>query len=85
MEAPQYTPVEDYAKVRPLLRHVRIMNRVMDFIDEDPQMRRFHPELYDAYMAVLQEEFAPHALVLALALTELEDAYPEIVPPDADK
>ena len=71
-------PLDEYAAVQPLLRHVRIMERVMAFVDRNPQMRTFHAELHREYMDILQKEFAPHALMLALAITELEDAFPEI-------
>lgn len=73
-------PLDDYIEAQPLLRHVHVMRRVMEWVDRDPETRRFYPELHCAYMDILAEEFAPHALMLALALTELEDAYPEIVP-----
>jgi RecB family exonuclease len=71
-------PVDDYFEARPLLRNIRVMERVMDWIDEDPKTRAFHSDLHCAYMAILQEELAPHALTFALAITELEDAFPEI-------
>jgi hypothetical protein len=47
-------------------------------IDENPEYRKYFAELYGAYVDILNEELAPHALTLALALTELEDAYPAI-------
>lgn len=72
-------PLDDYLEARPLLRHVRVMERVMDWVDEDPKTREFYSEMHCAYMDVLAAEFAPHALMLALAITELENAYPEIV------
>lgn len=71
-------PVDDYFEARPLLRHIRVMKRVMDWVDEDPATRKFYSELHCAYMDVLQKELAPHALMFALAITELEDAFPEI-------
>lgn len=71
-------PVDDYFEARPLLRHIRVMKRVMDWIDHDPKTRAFYSELHCAYMDILSKELAPHALMFALAITELEDAYPEI-------
>jgi hypothetical protein len=71
-------PVDDYFEARPLLRHIRVMERVMDWVDEDPKTRAFYSDLHCAYMAILSEELAPHALMFALAITELENAYPEI-------
>lgn len=72
-------PVDDYFEARPLLRHVRVMERVMEWVDEDPKTREFHADLHSAYMDILNEELGPHALTLALAITELEEAFPEIV------
>ena len=71
-------PVDIYFNTRPLLRHVRIMNRVMDWVDNDPRAREFYVDLYSLYSEILQEEFAPDALMLALAVAELEDAFPAI-------
>lgn len=73
-----FNAIDEYVEAKPLLQHVRIMQRVMDFVDEDARMRSFHPELFERYMAILQEELAPHALVLALVITQLEDSFPEI-------
>ena len=77
-------PVDDYIGVKSLLRHVRVMERVMEWIDENEKMRPFYVEIHCAYMDVLQEELAPHALTLALALAQLENAHPEIVRAYAD-
>lgn len=71
-------PVDDYFEARPLLRHIRVMKQVMDWIDEDPKTREFYSELHCAYMDILSKELAPHALMFALAITELENAFPEI-------
>ena len=72
-------PLDEYVEVQPLLRHIRIMNRFFtEVIDEHPTWRPHYADLHVAYMAILQEEPAPHALSLALALTELEDAFPSI-------
>jgi predicted nuclease with TOPRIM domain len=74
-------PVDQYTEVRPLLRHIRIMRRFLDeVVDENPELRKHYSELHGAYMDILNEELAPHALTFALAVTELEDAYPEIDP-----
>jgi len=75
------TAVDEYAEVQPLLRHIRIMQRFFDeVVDGNAQLRTHYSELHGAYMDILNEELAPHALTLALAVTELEDAYPEIDP-----
>ena len=79
---PPAVPVDDYIEARPLLRHVRVMERVMEWVDDDPRTRVFFHDLHGAYRDILAEEFAPHALTFALALAELENAYPEIVPPE---
>lgn len=71
-------PIGDYFEARPLLQHVRVMERVMDWADEDQKTRVFHAEMHCAYMDILSKELAPHALTFALAITELEDAFPEI-------
>lgn len=71
-------PVDDYFDARPLLRHIRVMERVMEWVDDDPRTRAFFHDLHGAYMDVLSKELAPHALTLALALTQLENAFPEI-------
>lgn len=56
-----------------ILRHVRLMRRFFnDVVDEDPKTRAFLPELHCAYMDMLNEEFAPPALDLALALAAWE-------------
>ena len=56
-----------------ILRHVRLMRRFFnDVVDEDPKTRAFLPELHCAYMDMLNEDFAPHALDLALALAAWE-------------
>jgi hypothetical protein len=70
--------LDDYLKARPLLRHVRVMERVMRWVDDDPKMRPFLPAMHCAYMDILNEELAPHALTLALSIAQLEDAFPEI-------
>ena len=60
--------------IRNILRHVGLMRRFFnDVVDEDPKTRVFLPELHCAYMDMLNEEFAPHALDLALALAAWEN------------
>ncbi len=71
-------PLDYYNEARPLLRHVRVMNRFFDEVVAEPPYRKFHFDLYDAFLKILNEELAPHALTLALAITELEDAFPGI-------
>ena len=59
--------------IRNILRHIRLMRRFFnDVVDEDPEKRAFLPEMHCAYMDMLNEEFAPHALDLALALAAWE-------------
>jgi hypothetical protein len=70
--------MDDYFDARPLLRHIRVMEQVIDWVDEDPKTRAFLPDLHSVYMDILNKELAPHALTLALAITELERAFPEI-------
>lgn len=73
------TPQDAYVESRPLLRHIRIMKRFFEeVIDENPEYREHYSELHCAYMDILNQELAPHALTLAFAVTELEDGYPEI-------
>lgn len=75
------SPVDEYTEAQPLLRHIRIMRRFFDeVIDGNDKLRTYYSELHGAYMDILNEELAPHALTFALAVTELEDAYPEIDP-----
>jgi hypothetical protein len=71
-------PLDYYNEARPLLRHVRVMNRFFDEVVAEPPYRQFQIDLYDAFLKILNEELAPHALTLAIAITELEDAFPEI-------
>jgi hypothetical protein len=78
MSKTELPPLDDYFEARPLLRHIRVMHEVMEVVDDDPQKRVFHAELYCAYMDILNKELAPYALTFALALTELEEAFPEI-------
>ncbi|HXH41112.1 MAG TPA: hypothetical protein VNN08_20965 [Thermoanaerobaculia bacterium] len=71
-------PLDDYIDVQPALHMVRIMRRFFEEIVDEPPFRAHLPELHVAYMEILNEELASYALNLALAITELEDAYPEI-------
>jgi len=55
------------------------MRRFFDEVVEgNPELRTHYSGLHCAYMDILNEELAPHALALALAIVQLEDAYPEI-------
>jgi hypothetical protein len=73
------TPLDEYIEAQPVLLHVRIMERFFDeVVDEDPVLRRHYSDLHVAYMDILNEELAPYALMLALALVQLQDRYPEI-------
>lgn len=71
--------LDQYIEVKPLLRHVRIMRRFFDeVIDGSPEYRKHYPELHVAYMKILNEELAAHALTLALAIVQLEEVCPAI-------
>lgn len=74
----EHRPLEYYKEVRSLLRQVRVMNRFFDEVIEELPYRERYFELYEAYVKILNEELGPHAAELALALAEVEDAYPEI-------
>jgi len=84
----RHAPLDDYFEAKPLLLHVRIMQRfISDVVDENPEWRKHLPDLHGAYMDILNEALAPHALTFALALTELEEAFPAILdakPPSMD-
>jgi hypothetical protein len=54
------------------------MHDVMEVVDDDPKTRVFHAALFCCYMDILNKELAPYALTFALALAQLEDAFPEI-------
>ncbi|HEY2094126.1 MAG TPA: hypothetical protein VGJ81_19825 [Thermoanaerobaculia bacterium] len=76
------SPLDEYLAVQHVLRQARLMERFFeDFVDENPMLRPHLPEMHCAYMDMLNEQLAPYALILALAITELEDAYPEIERP----
>jgi hypothetical protein len=76
--APHPPPVDDYVSVQQLIRQVRVMERIMEWVDAQPEMRKFYCELHIEIMHILGEEFAPHAMTLALTIAQLENAYPEI-------
>lgn len=69
--------LDEYVELRPLLRHVRVMEAVMSAIDEDPKLREFCDDVRAIYDTALHAELAPHALLLALALIQ-EDAFPQL-------
>jgi len=76
---PRLAPLDEYIEVQPALRMVRVMNRFeAEVLRVMPGLGPFYAELHVAYMEILNEELASYALNLALAITELEDAYPEI-------
>lgn len=73
-----------YHEIAHLIRQVRLMDRFFEeVVDARPETRAFLPDLQSAYMDMLNQELAPHALLLAVAVTQLEDAYPEIERTDA--
>ena len=75
---PRLAPLDEYVEVQPALHMVRIMNRFFHEVVDEVPFRQFLPELHGAYMEILNEELSSYALNLALAVVELEDAYPEI-------
>lgn len=77
-EQPPLGAIDQYEEMQPILLHVRVMERVMDAVDDDPEMRPFHATLHCLYMDIVNEVIGEHALELALALIQLEEAYPEI-------
>lgn len=65
-----------YEDLRPVLALVRVMRRFLDeVIDEDAELRPHRARLDTAYEEILLAELAPHALVMADMLLDLEDAY----------
>jgi hypothetical protein len=79
MKAPATPAMDNYFEAQPLLRHIRVMERFFrEVVDSQLEYRKHLPDLHVAYMAILNEELAPHAVMLALAITELEDAFPDI-------
>lgn len=81
MSDPYRPSLPHYEEVAHLVRHVRL---VRDFFGDAVYRSPIHlhyVRLYDAYMDRLNREFAPYAVVLAMAIKELEDAYPDIERP----
>ena len=76
---PTLDRLDEYWEVLPLLRHVRVMERFFrEVIDTNPVYLEHYAPLHVAYMDILNEELAPHALTFALAITELQDQFPTI-------
>jgi hypothetical protein len=71
-------PLEDYIEAQPAIHMVRVMQRFFAEVVDAPPFRDHLPELHVAYMEILNEELSSYALTLALAITELEDAFPDI-------
>jgi hypothetical protein len=68
-----------YAKIQPLLLHIRIMQRFFEeAVVPAPTLNEQYPRLDIAYRHILNEELAPYALELVLAVMELADAAPDI-------
>lgn len=64
----------EFEGVQNIIDHVRFMRSYFnEVVDEDPQTRKFLPELHCAYMDRLNLLFAPHAFDLALAVVAWED------------
>jgi hypothetical protein len=77
--SPPLAPLDEYFEARPLLFPIRLMNRFFhEVVDEIPECRSHYSAMYGGYMDILNEELAPYALTFALAIVELEDAFPEI-------
>lgn len=77
---------ETETAVPEVVRRVRFMQRYFsEVVDADPELRHFLPKLHCAYMDRLNEEFAPHALDLALAVVKWEDREQERQKPVAVK
>jgi hypothetical protein len=73
-----WPPVNEhgYDNLRPILEHVRIMNRFLtDVIDPDPELKPLYDRLLAGYLELLQPVLAPYAVELAEMLIALEDAY----------
>ena len=76
---PPLAPLDEYHEVQHAIRHIRVMERFFrEVVDENPTYRDHYAALHVAYMRVLNDELAPIAVTLALAVSNLEDAYPEI-------
>lgn len=80
-ELPPLSPLDDYEACEPIIRHVRVMGKLMDKVEAHPEIGPHYAELHGLFMDVLSEEFRPFGLMLAMAISQLEDAYPEIVRP----
>jgi hypothetical protein len=77
---PPLAALDEYRDVAYLLREVRIMQAFFtEVVSRDPKLNKHYDALYIPYREILQREFAPHAYTLALAIVELENAYPEIL------
>lgn len=77
-------PLDAYREVAHVIRQVRLMDRFFDeVVDELEHEHRakIYDDLHGGYMDMLNKELAPYALLLAEAIMQLEDAYPEIVRP----
>jgi hypothetical protein len=76
-------PLDDYRETAHVIRQARLMSRFFDeVVDADDRTRAVYDKLFCAYMDMLNRELAPYALALAMAIAELEDAYPEIERPE---
>jgi hypothetical protein len=65
---------EETPGVLEALRRVRFMEKYFsEVVDADPKTRAFLAHLQCAYVDRLNEELAPHAVDLALAVIEWED------------
>jgi hypothetical protein len=78
-------PLADYIEAQPAIHMVRVMERFFAEIVDTPPFRDHLPELHVAYMEILNEELSSYALTLALAIAELEDAFPDIEAPSTGR
>lgn len=52
---------------------IRVMERFLDAVNDDPELEHGYLDLLDLYMDVLQDELAPYAFDLAYELFSQEE------------
>lgn len=75
---PPTTPINRYIEARPLLLHLRVMDRFFDEVVDHEPYREHYAALMVAFADILNEELAPFAFALAVAVQQLEEACPEV-------
>lgn len=68
-----------YRTVQPCLKIVRILDRVMDRLDER-ELGDAYDEIWSTFQDVVNEELAPWALLLARAIADLERKFQFSIP-----